>query len=55
MTSILKEENMFRDWHYPRDPNHVVLYKEKTFSYIANYRNWDLFFPSEDIVLLKKN
>ncbi len=54
MTSFLPPNIMFEDWYYRKDPTHVVFYKEKTFEIIALQRNWEVFFPSKNIVLFNK-
>ena len=45
---------LFKNWHYRRDPTHVVFYKKKTFEVIANQRNWNVLFPSKNIALFNK-
>ena len=35
MTSTHKGEAAFHDWHYRRDPTHVVFFSEKTMNWIA--------------------
>ena len=54
MTSFLPKDHQFENWHYRRDPTHVVFYKKKTFKIIASQRKWETFFPSENIVLFYK-
>ena len=54
MTTFLPEDDMFENWYYRRDPTHVVFYKKETFRYIGSQRNWQVFFPSENIVLFYK-
>ena len=51
MTSFMTEDYLFENWHYRRDPTHVVFYKKITFKIIANQRNWKINFPSKNIVL----
>ena len=51
MTTFLPKDDLFENWYYRRDPTHVVFYKKETFQYIAFQRNWQVFFPSENIVL----
>ena len=47
MTSFMTEDYLFKNWHYRRDPTHVVFYKKITFKIIANQRNWKITFPSK--------
>ena len=54
MTSFMTEDYLFKNWHYRRDPTHVVFYKKITFKIIASQRNWKINFPSKNIVLLNK-
>ena len=54
MTSFLPLDQNFEGWYYRRDPTHVTFYSEKTFSVIAEQRNWQYEIPSKDIVLLRK-
>tara|TARA_B100001059_G_C17802151_1_gene566828 strand:- start:1342 stop:1977 length:636 start_codon:yes stop_codon:yes gene_type:complete len=54
MTSFMTENYLFKNWHYRRDPTHVVFYKRITFKIIANQRNWKINFPSNNIVLFNK-
>ena len=54
MTTFLTKDEMFENWYYRRDPTHVVFFKKKTFQHIGFQRNWQVFFPSENIVLFHK-
>ena len=54
MTTFLTKNELFENWYYRRDPTHVVFYKKKTFQHIGYQRNWQVFFPSENIVLFYK-
>ena len=54
MTSFMTQNYLFKNWHYRRDPTHVVFYKKITFKIIANQRDWKINFPSKNIVLFNK-
>ncbi|TNF36636.1 MAG: class I SAM-dependent methyltransferase [Gammaproteobacteria bacterium] len=54
MTGMLSAEIDFAQWHYRRDPTHVVFYRQATFACIADGYRWHGEFPSRDVVLLKK-
>ena len=54
MTSFMTEDYLFKNWYYRRDPTHVVFYKKITFKIIANQRNWELTFPSKNLVFFHK-
>ncbi|HDQ99348.1 MAG TPA: class I SAM-dependent methyltransferase, partial [candidate division WOR-3 bacterium] len=41
MTRFLADDDRFADWHYRRDPTHVVFYKEATFRHIAAHYRWN--------------
>ena len=55
MTCFLTKDELFENWHYRRDPTHVVFYAEKTFKVIALQRKWSCEIKSKDIVLFCKN
>ena len=44
----------FSNWHYRRDPTHVVFYAEKTFALLAEERGWTCEVPFEDVVFMRK-
>ena len=54
MTCFLTADDAFENWHYRRDPTHVVFYKESTFEVISSQRRWVCDFPLKDIVLISK-
>ena len=54
MTCFLTKEELFENWHYRRDPTHVVFYAEKTFEVIALRRKWSCEIKTKDIVLFCK-
>ena len=54
MTTFMTADHLFENWHYRRDPTHVVFYNKKTFEVIAGQRNWQFSFPEKNIVLFKK-
>ena len=54
MTTFLPKDELFENWYYRRDPTHVVFYKKQTFQHIGFQKNWQVFFPSENIVLFYK-
>ena len=54
MTCFYNKEISFKNWHYRRDPTHVVFYSAETFEFIAAERNWKCKIISKDIVLMKK-
>ena len=54
MTSLMTDDNFFKDWYYRRDPTHVVFYTKKTFQVIASQMNWRMINPSKNIILFCK-
>ncbi|MFO7637982.1 MAG: methyltransferase domain-containing protein [bacterium] len=54
MTRFLTDDAGFADWHYRRDPTHVVFYKPGTFRRIAAGFGWDCELPCADIALMRK-
>ena len=52
MTCFQTDDSRFADWHYRRDPTHVVFYREETFRFIAERRNWTCNFPVKDVALM---
>ena len=54
MTCFQTDDARFRDWHYRRDPTHVVFYRAQTFEVVAANRGWCLECPRKDVALLQK-
>lgn len=54
MTCFQTEDARFADWHYRKDPTHVVFYKTETFAVIARQRGWSCEIPAKDIALMRK-
>lgn len=54
MTCFQTDDARFANWHYRRDPTHVVFYAERTFEVIAAERGWSCRFPAKDIALMQK-
>lgn len=54
MTQFRKDGYEFKDWWYHREPTHVCFYHQKTFQWIANWRNWQVEFPAPNIVIFEK-
>ena len=55
MTCFQTDDARFDNWHYRRDPTHVVFYRETTFQWLADHHGWQLEIPRKDVVLLKKS
>lgn len=54
MTCFQTDDARFADWHYRKDPTHVVFYREATLRMIAARRNWSCEIPAKDIALMRK-
>ena len=54
MTCFQTEDARFADWHYRKDPTHVVFYREATFRTIAVMRGWRCEIPVKDVALMRK-
>ena len=54
MTSFQDDDAKFADWHYRRDPTHVVFYRAATFERLAGDWNWACEIPANNIALLRK-
>lgn len=54
MTNFQVEDGGFADWHYRKDPTHVVFYRAATFQVIAAQRGWHCEIPVKDIALMQK-
>ena len=54
MTCFQTEDVSFADWHYRKDPTHVVFYREATFQMIAAQRGWHCEIPVKDVALMRK-
>lgn len=54
MTKRVQDRAAFADWHYIRDPTHVIFFSETTFEWIA--AQWDLHLEivGRDVVALYK-
>ncbi|MBW7472631.1 class I SAM-dependent methyltransferase [Marinobacter sp. F4218] len=54
MTCFQTDDARFANWHYRRDPTHVVFYREQTLAVIAGQLGWELTVPRKDVALLRK-
>ena len=54
MTNFQTENARFKNWHYRRDPTHVVFYRKKTFEVIGKQFRWTAYFPSRNVVIFQK-
>ncbi|MGQ7275635.1 class I SAM-dependent methyltransferase [Marinobacter sp. V034] len=54
MTCFQTDDARFANWHYRRDPTHVVFYREATLARIAQAMGWTLEIPAKDVALFQK-
>ena len=54
MTCHQTDDDKFANWHYRRDPTHVVFYRKATFVWLANHYDWSCEFPAKDVALMQK-
>ena len=54
MTCFQTDDARFADWHYRRDPTHVVFYRPETFQVLAAQHGLVCEVPAKDVVLLHK-
>ncbi len=54
MTCFQTDDARFADWHYRRDPTHVVFYRDATLRHIARRRGFDCEIPVKDVALMRK-
>ena len=54
MTGFQGDDESFSDWHYIRDPTHIVFFREETLRLIAEARGWACEIPAKDVALMRK-
>lgn len=54
MTRFQNDDAAFADWHYRRDPTHVVFYRAETLAFIAARHGLDCEIPCKDVALLRR-
>ena len=54
MTCFQTDDARFANWHYRRDPTHVVFYKEATFRHLAALLELAIEVPAKDVAILQK-
>lgn len=54
MTCFQTDDARFANWHYRRDPTHVVFYRETTLQWLARAMGWQLDIPAKDVALFHK-
>jgi SAM-dependent methyltransferase len=54
MTCFQTCDGLFDNWHYRRDPTHVVFYREGTLALIAERLGWTMSVPRKDVAIFYK-
>lgn len=54
MTCFQTCDERFDNWHYRRDPTHVVFYREATLRLIAKRMAWIMSVPCKDVAVFHK-
>ena len=54
MTCFQTDDARFANWHYRRDPTHVVFYREVTLRHVAGRYGWTCEVPVKDVALMRK-
>ncbi|WP_035725041.1 class I SAM-dependent methyltransferase [Fodinicurvata fenggangensis] len=53
MTCFQTEDARFANWHYRRDPTHVVFYRAETLEFLAARHGWRCEIPVKDLALIQ--
>lgn len=54
MTCFQTDDARFDNWHYRRDPTHVVFYRAHTLQVIADQLGLELVIPAKDVALFRR-
>jgi SAM-dependent methyltransferase len=54
MTRFQTDDARFAQWHYRRDPTHVVFYRRATFEHLARLHGWHCEVPAPNVVLMRR-
>jgi len=54
MTRLQTADRRFANWHYRRDPTHVVFYRAETLEFIARRFGWTVEMLSPDAALFRR-
>jgi SAM-dependent methyltransferase len=54
MTRLQTDDARFAQWHYRRDPTHVVFYREHTLRWLAQHHGWRCEIPCANVALMRK-
>lgn len=54
MTRFQTDDARFAQWHYRRDPTHVVFYREETLRWLARHHGWTCEIPAPHVALFRR-
>ena len=54
MTCFQTDDERFANWHYRRDPTHIVFYRQTTMQWLASAHGWLLEIPGKDVAIFQK-
>lgn len=54
MTCFQTDDARFDNWHYRRDPTHVVFYRQHSLQVIADQLGLELLVPAKDVALFRR-
>ncbi len=54
MTCFQTDDSRFANWHYRRDPTHIVFYRQATLAWLASNLGWRMEIPVKDVALFRK-
>ncbi|MGE0096784.1 MAG: class I SAM-dependent methyltransferase [Hydrogenophaga sp.] len=55
MTRLQTDDARFAQWHYRRDPTHVVFYRQATFEHLARTHQWTCEVAAPNVILLRRS
>ncbi len=54
MTRFQTDDDRFANWHYRRDPTHVVFYRPETFEWLGRRFGWEVSCVPPQVVIVAK-
>ena len=54
MTGMLDNREGFHGWYYYNDPTHIAFYSTRTMRWIAEWMEWDIELPAQNVALFRK-
>jgi 2-polyprenyl-3-methyl-5-hydroxy-6-metoxy-1,4-benzoquinol methylase len=54
MTRFQTDDDRFANWHYRRDPTHVVFYRPQTFEWLGRQYGWEVTCFPPQVVMIRK-